>query len=71
MFRVPISADNPTFDYSERVGFVRWLKSSKAEREEWARRRNLAATKARLGQNTRLDEWTERKRAEHEERKAR
>jgi hypothetical protein len=71
MFRVPTNLDHPTFDHTFKVGFIRWLKSTKAEREEWQRRRNAAAAKAKEGQDTRMEERTERKITEQEARKAR
>ena len=71
MFQVPEDFETPTFDHTFKVGFVRWLKSTKAEREEWARRRNAAAAEAKEGQDTRVDEWAERKITEQEARKAR
>lgn len=48
MFRVPSSATAPTFDDVFKVSFGRWLTSSKADRVEWARRRNAAAEVARV-----------------------
>lgn len=47
MFRVPNSADNPTYDDTFKVGFWRWLTSSAADRKEWARRRNAAIPTSR------------------------
>jgi hypothetical protein len=43
MFRVPVDAAAPTFDATFKVGWWRWLTSSRADRVEWARRRNAAA----------------------------
>jgi hypothetical protein len=53
MFRVPANPVSPTFDDATKVGFCRWLLSSKAERMEWMRRRNVAADNARINQNIR------------------
>jgi hypothetical protein len=60
--RVPTSATEPTFDQTFRVGFWRWLTSSKPDRAEWARRRNAAAEAARRGQDDRVQRWADRKR---------
>jgi len=59
MFRVPASADAPTFDHTFKVGFFRWLSSNGTERIEWARRRNQAAQLARLNQNARTDAFVQ------------
>jgi hypothetical protein len=64
MFRVPSNPDNPTFDDTFKVGRMQWLKSSKSERDEWKRRRNLAAKLAQEGQAARMHAWVERKNAE-------
>jgi hypothetical protein len=64
MFRVPIDSRNPSFDRALKVGFWRWLTSSKAQRAEWQRRRNAAAEAARQGQNARAQEWADRHRHE-------
>ena len=69
MFRVPADPTNPSFDHTFKVGFFGLLRSSKADRAEWARRRNAAAKLAEQHQNARAEAWAERKRAEHEERK--
>lgn len=53
MFRVPASADAPTFDHTFKVGFFRWLSSNGTERIEWARRRNAAARLAKFNQDKR------------------
>ena len=53
MFRVPNDAARPSFDDTTKVGFFGWLKSSKAERREWRRRRDAAAQLARRDQNAR------------------
>lgn len=66
MFRVPVDADAPTFDQVTKVGFFKWLTSSKAERSEWMRRRNAAAQTAAVNQRARASEWAERKRLEQE-----
>lgn len=70
MFRVPVSAEDPTFDDTFKVGFLWYLKSNKEERAEWERRRNLAADKAKEGQDARVDEWADRKRTEEATRRA-
>jgi hypothetical protein len=53
MLRVPVNAARPTFDETVKVGFFSWLTSSRADRQEWARRRNAAAKAARVNQNAR------------------
>ena len=53
MFRVPLNAARPTFDETVKVGVFNWLTSSRADRQEWARRRNAAAKAARVNQNAR------------------
>lgn len=45
--RVPSDPNNPTYDHTFNVGFMRWLKSNAAERREWARRRNAAIKTSR------------------------
>lgn len=42
MFKVPVDPHSPTYDSTFTVGFWQWLTSSKAERMEWRRRKNLA-----------------------------
>lgn len=42
MFRVPSSADAPSFDQTFKVGFMRWLTSSAADRHEWRIRMDIA-----------------------------
>ncbi len=56
MFRVPRSADHPTFDDAEKIGFGRWLTSSAVDRREWMRRRNAAAQLAAANQRARATE---------------
>lgn len=56
MFRVPASADAPSFDQTFSVGFFRWLTSSAADREEWTTRRNIAAQLARENQVAAADQ---------------
>ena len=46
MFRVPVDADLPTFDRTEKITLRRWLKSSKVDRVEWQRRGRLATATA-------------------------
>lgn len=55
MFRVPQDPANPTFDHTFKVGFGRWMTSSKADRTEWSRRRNAAARTAGRNQASRAD----------------
>jgi len=69
MFRVPSDPHNPTYDATFKVGFMRWLTSSGAERREWARRRNTAAQLARINQNERARQWAERKQDERDARR--
>lgn len=57
MFRVPTDAEQPTFDQTTKIGFWRWFTSRKAERIEWARRRNAAAQLAQRNQEQRIREW--------------
>lgn len=66
MFRVPVDADAPTFDRVMKIGFFKWLTSSKSDRNEWMRRRNAAAQTAAVNQRARAAEWAERKRQEQE-----
>lgn len=54
MFRVPESADRPTFDHTFKVSFLRWLTSKAPERREWMRRRNAAAKVAMRNQDAAL-----------------
>ncbi len=75
MFRVPLNAARPTFDETVKVGVFNWLTSSRADRQEWARRRNAAAKAARVSRNARAAEVIEqsmigRKTAEQEARKS-
>lgn len=56
MFRVPSDAAAPSFDETFKVGFLQWLTSSKADRQEWMTRRNIAARLAATNQNQRIDE---------------
>lgn len=59
MFRVPESAETPTFDHTFKVSFRRWLTSKAAERKEWMRRRNAAAKVAMRNQEARRRErWS-------------
>jgi hypothetical protein len=58
VFRVPADADHPTFDDTFEVSTRKWMTSSKADRQEWERRRNLAAQTAQAGQEQRIGEWT-------------
>lgn len=67
--RVPTDPTSPTFDSTYKVGFMKWLTSSKAERQEWARRRNTAAQAARTNQNKRAQDWADRKQAERDGRR--
>ncbi len=71
MFRVPADPRNPTFDAVIKVGFWRWLTSSKAGRREWRRRRDLAARTAGANQRVRAQAAADAARARHAERKAR
>lgn len=54
MYRVPIDPDHPHMALSYKVSFWRWLTSSREEREEHARRRNLATRLAAERFNERL-----------------
>ena len=64
MFRVPTDPYAPTFDHTEKVTFWRWFTSKRAERVEWARRRNAAAQLAKRNQQARFREWVEQREAE-------
>ncbi len=64
MFRVPVDADEPTFDQVERISVRRWLTSSKTDRTEWKRRRNLAAATAAANKVQRKAEAGARRLAE-------
>ena len=64
--RVPNDPVEPSFDQTFRVGFWAWLTSSKTDRVEWARRRNVAARIAEVNQNRRVEDWADRHRHEHE-----
>jgi len=61
MFRVPQDSERPTFDHTFKVGFFRWLTSKGVDRVEWMRRRRIAAERARLNQNTRIQALVDRK----------
>lgn len=50
MFRVPINPEFPSFDETEKIGFARWLFSTRAERKEWIRLRTDAAKRAQRNQ---------------------
>jgi hypothetical protein len=54
--RVPVSSLNPTFDDTVKVGFWRWLTSTKQERRMWRWLRDRAAETARDNQRRRLAE---------------
>ncbi len=62
--RVPVSAEHPSFDYTTKIGFWRWLTSSAADRKEWARRRNAAAKTAQGNQQQRAEDHNARRQAE-------
>lgn len=47
MWTVPRNAEDPSYDDAEKIGFWRWLTSSKADRTEWVRRRKIADEKKR------------------------
>ncbi len=64
MFRVPLDAQDPTFDRVEKVSLRRWITSSKAERAEWKRRRDLAAAVAKSRRAQRAAEMGARRQAE-------
>jgi hypothetical protein len=51
MFCVPVNAARPTFAETVKVGVFHWLTSSRADRQEWARRRKAAAQAARVHHN--------------------
>lgn len=61
MLRVPSNPSAPSFDDTFKVGFWQWLGSKKHDRVEWARRRNVAAQTARQSQNTRVNQYVDRK----------
>ena len=61
MFRVPKDSEKPTFDHTFKVGFFRWLTSKGGDRVEWMRRRRIAAERARLNQNARVQAFVDRK----------
>jgi hypothetical protein len=46
--KVPRNAENPSYDDVEKVGFWRWLTSSKPDRLEWRRRRDAATSTGRV-----------------------
>jgi hypothetical protein len=52
-FRVPVDPERPSFDRTFRVSLGRWLRSSRGERAEWARRRQAAAEAAQRNQEAR------------------
>ncbi|WP_328382955.1 hypothetical protein OHQ88_10620 [Micromonospora zamorensis] len=56
MFRVPSNPGNPTFDHTFTVSLRRWFTSNKADRIEWARRRNTAAQTAATNQAARVSQ---------------
>lgn len=64
MFRVPTSADNPTFDDTFKVSFWKWLGSKKHDRGEWMRRRNAGAKFAERNQIQRQKEARDAARAQ-------
>lgn len=53
MFRVPVSAEAPTFDDTFKVSFWRWLTSHAGQRKEWMQRRTAAARVAGANQEAR------------------
>jgi hypothetical protein len=53
MFRVPSDPREPSFDVTQKVGFFRWLTSTKTDRIEWRRRRDAAAGLAAIHQSMR------------------
>jgi hypothetical protein len=63
MFRVPDDWMLPTFDETFDVSFWMWLRSSKAERKEWGRRRHLATELAHINVNHRIDRFVSEKQA--------
>lgn len=68
MFRVPRDPHNPTLADSERIGFFRWLTSSKADRKEWARRRNAVLLAEHAKKMEHITEWGEEKKDAHRRR---
>lgn len=70
MFRVPSDAAAPSFDQTFKVGFMQWMTSSKADRDEWAMRRNIAARLAQANQSKHIDESVAAHREQHETRRA-
>lgn len=56
MFRVPSSADAPSFDNTFAVSFLAYLHADAETRREWSRRRSQAARLARFGQVSAADE---------------
>lgn len=66
MFRVPVSAAQPTFDDVVKVSFWGWLTSSKDDRMEWMRLRNEAAKTAGDNQTARAQAAVDNKAAEIE-----
>lgn len=42
MFRVPNDAETPRMDDTTKISFRRWFTSSRSDRDEWVRRRNVA-----------------------------
>jgi hypothetical protein len=70
MFRVPADPIRPTFDYTTKVSFWKWLFSGKRQREEWMRRRNVAAQVAAANLPQRAGEWADQKVTAHVEHKA-
>jgi hypothetical protein len=71
MFRVPTNPTAPTFDDTFKVGFLHWLTSKAPQRQEWRRRRDAAAGAARVGQDARIEQFTERKITEQQQRRHR
>jgi hypothetical protein len=69
MFRVPTDPTHPSFDQTFKVGFFRWLRSSKVDRLEWRRRRNAAAELAGEHQRAAITERRRRLDAEAADRK--
>ncbi len=66
MFGVPADADHPTFDRTEKISVRRWLTSSRVERMEWKRRRNMAAATAAANKVQRAGEASARRQAARE-----
>jgi hypothetical protein len=66
MFRVPVDAEDPTFDRTEKISVRRWLTSGRAERTEWKRRRNVAAATAAAKKVQRAGEAGARRQAARE-----